>query len=308
MMQARVRERVRKNGMIGKRSRRALISISISISVSIAVTLAIGGCSSDSLPILPPLTESPTNRVAVGKWVWVDLVTQDLGRARKFYADLFGWTYDGDGRYIQILNEGKAIGGMITASDPERGSEWIGNLSVEDVDGSVALVKGLGGKLEAGPGDWPDRGRLAGVSDGEGAVLLLLRAEGGDPPDQEAAIGAWLWRELHTHDVKAAAEFYAQLAGYDFEKVDLDGRPYGLLSRDGAPRAGLVKAPDEVHPLWLPIVRVRNPEAVAERAEKLGGRIIMLHEEDAILIDPTGAPFGVRRWTRRDQAELESQR
>lgn len=266
------------------------------------------GCRSGDLPILPRLTASPTNATHVGQWVWVDLVTQDIGRARQFYGALFGWTFDGNDRYSRILNEGRAIGGMIPASDPERGSEWIGNLSVADVDASVAVVRDAGGKLEGGPLDAPNRGRLAGVTDPEGAMLLLLRAEGGDPPDEDAKLGDWLWRELHTHDVRGAARFYAALVGYDTEVVDLAGRPYGLLTRGGEPQAGLVKAPDEVHPLWLPIVRVRDPEAVAERASKLGGRIVMIHEQDAVLVDPTGAPFGVRRWTRRDKAELESQR
>ena len=86
-------------------------------------------------------------------------------------------------------------------------------------------------------------------------------------------------------------------------EVDLDGAPYRVLLDGDLPRAGIVEAPPDVNPLWLPYLRVDQIEGVASKAESLGARIVMQHEQSAILIDPTGAPFAIQVWNgpRREQ-------
>jgi predicted enzyme related to lactoylglutathione lyase len=274
-----------------------------------AIGLAIGSaCASTSLPRIPPVTEEPTQLVKPGKFVWVDLVTQDVANAKSFYGALFGWTFLGGDRYTQVLHDGTAIAGIVRAADPERGSEWVGNLSVADVDRAAALVSERGGVVEREPVNAPERGRLALVSDPEGALLLLLRASGGDPPDAEPTVGSWLWRELWTHDVDSAAAFYAALAGYEPETVEFRGHPYHVLKGSGVPRAGVVSAPPEVNPLWLPYVRVEDPGDTAARAATLGARIVMQDEHGAILVDPTGAPIGIQAWAGSDGQGAEGAR
>jgi len=267
--------------------------------------LAFGSaCASNAPPRLPPFTETPTQLVKEGKFVWQDLVTQDVAESRSFYGALFGWTFEEGGRYTQVLHEGVPIAGMLAAADPERTSEWIGNLSVRDVDRAAALVAERGGVVERGPVDAPVRGRLALVSDPDGALVLLVRASGGDPPDGEPGHGQWLWRELWTQNVAAAASLYVELAGYEVETVEHDGLPYHVLKDGSVPRAGMLEAPPEVNPLWLPYVRVNDAGATAARAEALGARIVLQDEASAILVDPTGAPIGVQVWEpRQDPAE-----
>ena len=166
------------------------------------VCLALGAaCATPAPPRIPPVTETPTQLTSPGKFVWNDLVTQDVERAKSFYGALFGWTFAADDdRYTRVLRDGTAIAGIVSAADPKRRSEWVGNLSVTDVDRAAALVREHGGVVERKPVDAPDRGRLAVVSDPEGALVLLLRTSSGDPPDAEPPIGSWLWRELWAHD------------------------------------------------------------------------------------------------------------
>ena len=256
-------------------------------------------CAPSSLPRIPPVTEKPTQLVKSGKFVWVDLVTQDVAEAKSFYGALFGWTFQDGDRYTPVLRDGVPIAGIVPARDPKRGSEWVGNLSVIDVDRSAALMTERGGTLERGPVDAPDRGRIALVSDSEGALVLLLRAKGGDPPDADPIVGGWLWWELWTHDVDAAMDLYSTLAGYEREIVDFRGQPYRVLRDAEARRAGVVAAPPEVNPLWLPYVRVEDAEATAARAVTLGARVVMQDELTAILVGPTGAAIGVGEWTGR---------
>jgi predicted enzyme related to lactoylglutathione lyase len=275
----------------------------------VAAGIALGtACASTPTLHLTPITQEPTQLVEPGKFVWVDLITQDVALARSFYGELFGWTFRSRDGYTEVLHDGTPIAGMVAATDPERGSEWLASLSVADVDRVSALASEGGGTVERGPLDVPDRGRLALVSDPEGALLLLLRASTGDPPDADALVGGWLWIELWTHDADAATRFYSELVGYEFEVLELDGHPYHVFVVGDEPRAGVVDAPPEVNPLWLPYVRVEDPEAIASRAEALGARVVMRDDQAAILVDPTGAPVAVQIWPSSDVSDTRVDR
>src|SRR5512138_1232346 len=63
-------------------------------------------------PELPPLTTASGNPRLPGKFVWADLVTDDVPAARKFYASLFGWTFRDLGDYTIASNEGRPLCGM----------------------------------------------------------------------------------------------------------------------------------------------------------------------------------------------------
>jgi len=262
-----------------------------------ALSLALAAaCASNAPPRLPPVTAEPTRLATAGKFVWVDLVTEDVAAARSFYGELFGWTFRGGDRYTEVLHQGQPIAGIVEAASGVGGARWVGNLSVADVDRAADFVREHGGVVAREPVDAPERGRLALVRDPEGALLLLLQSSSGDPPDAEPATGSWLWRELWTHDIAAATAFYTQLAGYEADLVELQGQSYPVLNAGGAPRAGLVAAPPEVHPQWLPYVRVADAEALATRAGELGARVVVRDANTAILVDPVGAPIGIQVW------------
>jgi predicted enzyme related to lactoylglutathione lyase len=268
----------------------------------------VAACATPELPRIPPLTPQPTRDAKIGKFVWLDLVTQDVAESKAFYGSLLGWSFRDDAGYTPIFHDGAMIAGMVQAADPERGSEWLSSLSVADVNRAAALVKERGGLVERVPVDAPDRGRLAVVSDPEGALLLLVRSTGGDPPDLPPPVGTWLWRELWSHDVAASLAFYAALAGHEADVADFRGQPYHVLRAGGRPRAGVVAAPPEVHPLWLPYVRVTDAEEVAARAERLGARVVLRQPGSAILVDPTGAPFGLQEWQGPGERQAETER
>jgi predicted enzyme related to lactoylglutathione lyase len=55
-------------------------------------------------------------------------------------------------------------------------SAWLPYIAVEDVDGTVARVEGLGGKVFMPPTDIPDVGRFSVLADPTGATIALLQA------------------------------------------------------------------------------------------------------------------------------------
>ncbi len=278
----------------------------------LAAALLLSACGT-SVVRVPPISPLPSAEVRTGQFVWYDLLTTDVAAARRFYGQLFGWTFqegeaDGSRVYTTILLDGRPIGGIAAAEDLEDGavnsSQWISNLSVANVDAAVEDVRRLGGTVAAEPRDLPDRGRIALVRDDQGALLALVRSTTGDPPVDRERVGGWLWTELWTRNADASASFYRGLVGYDAEPMEEGGgADYRVFRARGEPQAGLLTyALDAVQPNWLPYVLVNDPGALADRVEGLGGRVLLPPDPSrrngsvAIIADPTGAALTIQKW------------
>jgi predicted enzyme related to lactoylglutathione lyase len=285
------------------------------VPVALVVASVVGGCSGLRLS---PVTAEPTSQWIPGKFIWHDLITHDISAVKLFYAGVFGWRFEdlpGTDRYTLIRKDGRMIGGIAFSDRKVDGrpvSQWVGLMSVPDVDQAVAWVRQVGGRVYAGPRDIDDRGRLAIVGDPEGAVFGVVRTTGGDPPDRDPEVGEWLWNELWSDDREAAESVYSALVGYELDTQEVvAGRPYSVFERDGTPRAGLLvnPFPEEVSPLWLPYVRVASPEAVVGKVEGLGGQVLLPPDPEhrkgtvAIVADPTGAEVAIQKWPIEETAD-----
>jgi len=291
-----------------------------SVGLTCLLVLAVG-CSRTKKNV-PAITATPTGEYRVGAFVWYDLLTDDVPGVERFYGELFGWEFEGsfgdEGDFTLVSFQGTPIAGIVYAPPLESGesrARWVPSLSVADVDQAVAQLRRAGGMVYTEPHEVPDRGRLAVVGDPAGAILSLVRATGGDPADVDGPVGSWLWTELWTHDVEASVSFYSSLLGYEYEIVDLPVIPdYGVLTKDGEPRAGVRKLPwEQVMPNWLPYVRVDDPAAVAARVEGLGGRVLIAPSDTvragsvALIADPSGAAVALQKWP-LDDAERDGGR
>ncbi len=245
-----------------------------------------------------------------GKFVWHDLLTEDLPGVKKFYGELFGWTFVATEypRYTLIESGGQPIGGIVDVSARKTDineSQWISLLSVVDVDAAVKATREAGGTVHLSPKDIPGRGRLAVVSDPQGALVGYVRATGGDPPDKDPQYGDWMWTELWTADLKQASGFYSDLVSYEVDDTTiLDETEYTYFRRGETPRAGIIVNPHEegVRAHWLPYIRVADPVAAAARVEALGGKIIVPADQGtregsvAVVLDPSGAAVALQKW------------
>jgi predicted enzyme related to lactoylglutathione lyase len=283
----------------------------ICCAVIIVFLVVMGMCScSKRQVIVPRLTPEPTNMHLVGKFVWFDLFTNDLQTASHFYEELFGWSFHPaeSGRKIvdTITREGIPIANAIQINRKKnkvRKSRWLSYVSVKDVDRSAKFVEQHNGTIYRRPKELPNRGRVAVVKDPQGAVFAMLTVSGGDPPDEGMIQNFWMGSELWTSHMESALNFYHLLLGYEQQWVDVKrDSKYCLLVKDGQPRAGMVKIPgNDVKPNWVPYIAVEDVMAVADKAKRLGG--ILLIEPDktvregmvAIISDPNGAVFGVQQ-------------
>ena len=285
--------------------------------VVVLALLLLSGCAAgkkSSSLVLTPVTDTPTGIHHQGKFVWNDLLTDNVETAREFYGQLFGWTFTQQGRYTVVQSEGRNIGGMVELkANPEKPSaaRWLCTLSVDDVDAAVALFIDEGGTANEGPLELLNRGRGALVRDPQGAQLVLLHAKEGDPEDEEPAMMSWLWHELWSNNTEVSLAFYQKLAGYDYENYEDEATDYLILIKEDQWRAGIRFVDDsELEMRWVPVVRVVDTKAIAEKAEQLGGEIRVAPRPTesgsvALLVDPSGARVIIQSWTAPDEEEEE---
>ncbi|KAF0242603.1 MAG: hypothetical protein FD180_3833 [Planctomycetota bacterium] len=126
----------------------------------------------------------PDGPFAPGAFCWNELVSPDIGKAKQFYGELFGWTHKDvpmpmSGNYTLLQSEGTDVGGMFPKPPGAPGpAAWIGYVHVTDVDASSTQVKKLGGKLWSEPMDIPNVGRFSVCADSAGATFALYKAKG----------------------------------------------------------------------------------------------------------------------------------
>ena len=284
--------------------------------ISLLVVATLAACATATVD-LPAITDSPQGGHDAGRVVWHDLLTTTPAESRRFYAELFGWTFEKPGldlgfgsgeSYMLIRHNGKLIGGMFDATSLETEqnvSQWVTVLSTANVDSAVASARSAGAEIVTPPTDLATRGRLAVLRDPEGALFALLTAKGGDPAIDPPTLDGFLWSEVWTSDVGRATSFYESVLGYERDKRELPDtdKSYMVLASKGEPRAGVLQNPFVgERPVWVNYLRVADPAAVTARVEALGGRIILdaqardIGGTVAFIAGPSGAGIALQTW------------
>ena len=123
---------------------------------------------------------------APGTFSWPELGTTDQEGAKKFYTALFGWTANdtpmGPGETYTIFQKnGKDVGALYTlrAEQKQNGvpPNWGAYISVANADETAAKAKQLGGTLLMEPFDVMEHGRMAVITDPQGATFCLWQAK-----------------------------------------------------------------------------------------------------------------------------------
>ena len=115
---------------------------------------------------------------AHGNFYWNELMTRDAEKAKKFYADVIGWGFDGmempDGTYWVAKKKDKPVGGIFPLNDPKfKGvpESWMSYLAVDDVDARAKKAQANGAKLMQPIFDVPGVGRIAVLTEPGGARI-----------------------------------------------------------------------------------------------------------------------------------------
>lgn len=268
--------------------------------------------------------EAPTttreNRSAAnpqGAFIWYELITPDPDGAKAFYDAVVAWSIEPepmaemDYRMIGRADGGNAGGVMrLTDEMAAHGARptWLGYLYVVDLDAMVAAIEGDGGRALMPAFDVPGIGRIALVTDPQGAPFYVMKPTppAGRPdaasdvfsPDQPGRVS---WNELSTSDPVAARKFYTARFGWemgDFMDMGEMGE-YRFIDQAGTRIGALCSAMGGRPPKWRYYFRVPSIVAAKAAAERAGGAIVMGPHQvpggDWIVIgtDPQGAEFAL---------------
>jgi uncharacterized protein len=260
-------------------------------------------------PVLPPLTTVSGSPRLPGKFVWADLVTDDVAGAKKFYGQMFGWTFEQYGNYTIAAHDERPLAGMLQRARPtDRPGQprWFGYLSVASVSKAQRAVTDAGGKVLAPPQKFPNRGEQAVFADAEGAVFGVIKSSSGDPEDFLADPGDWIWIQLLSRDGRKAAEFYRAVGGYEIIENSTPGKLSDYVLAGGGYARATVRTirtdNEKARPNWLPFVRVKNVGESVALAKQLGGRALIGPKPEifdgkaAVIADPAGAAIGIMEW------------
>jgi len=112
-------------------------------------------------------------------FVHVELNTNDVAKARSFYAQLFDWKLEDmpmEGGSYTMINVGEGTGGGMM-KHPMAGapSMWLSYVLVSDIDAATKKVKALGGTVMKDKTEVMGMGWLAIIVDPTGAMLGLWK-------------------------------------------------------------------------------------------------------------------------------------
>ena len=245
-----------------------------------------------------------------GTFSWADNASTNHDAARAFYMDMFGWgkveAPMGDDQFYTMFTLDGAFTAGFAAMQPDMQAQgipsfWMNYVTVDDVDALAPRVEELGGKVEAGPFDVFDSGRMVVITDPTGAMLGLWQARNHIGAGIVNTVGAMCWNELITNDTDAAKTFYNALLGWEF----YGDEHYIHISNRGRNNGGMIKL-EHVPPCWLPYFHVADVEAGIARVQELGGSIVMGKQEApgtgwwALAKDPADAHFYMMQLIKAD--------
>ena len=259
---------------------------------------------------------------------WVDTSQPDPASALAFYSGLFGWEFENvmpegsEGEYFigRLHGSDVAAVGSIPAGAPPM-PLWNTYVWVDSADETASKAREAGGGVAMEPFDILDSGRMAVLTDPEGAAFFVWQAKSHKGAQVVNEHGSLNFNGLATRDPEGAKAFYGAVFGWKTLDLPagamwtlpgygdhLEERSPGLreqIAGMGGPEgfidvvAALNPIADddsETPPHWSVTFAVDDADATAEKVKELGGEIVSGPLDApwtrmAVIRDPQGATF-----------------
>ncbi|MEN2281587.1 VOC family protein [Algoriphagus sp. SE2] len=256
--------------------------------------------------VSPPISsEISTSKYTPGKIVWHDLASPDPESSARFYKSVFDWDAVpfGEGNdKVWVFRKGeKPVALMAYYKSENSTGEWIGAISVPDVEQASMTAKNNGGKILKKATNVDNRGVISFIQDPQGAHISLIKLTNGDPENKPAELNTFLGQELWSNEPSNSADFYTSVFGYTTSKANNAKIDYTIFKYGDQNCAGMLQNPaSNVRSHWVPYIRVADVNATVEKAKSAGAQVLISPSPDirngsvALLLDPTGAPLAVQ--------------
>ena len=240
----------------------------------------------------------------LGTFCWVDLTAFDIDMAESWYRELLGWSFDADGTSQGggwFSSEGESVAGVRKASDAMLRDKatpvWLSFVCVDDLDAMTVKATVLGGRVESAPEAVGERGRMAIISDPQGAQLGLWQPGTHAGAQRQGQPGSVCWNELNTPDLAASRRFYGELFGW--ELVSDGGSPEYVEVRQGEHGGAGMIASEGRSAHWMVYFAVDDVEARTQAVASSRGGVILPSRTIpgvgtfSVVSDPRGAVFAL---------------
>ncbi|UGY95113.1 VOC family protein [Streptomyces gobiensis] len=224
---------------------------------------------------------------------WADVTVPDLAAGKRFYGELFGWTFDEGsaeyGYYTQAFSDGKKVAAL---APPMPGGEewptaWTVYFASPDVDATAAKVREHGGQILLEPMTVGDFGRMLIAQDPGGVVFGVWQAGTHRGFEKKGEPGSFCWTEIATRDPDAADAFFPAVFPFGVKRMEdpaMDYKAWGIAGETVAGRFKMTPdMPAEMPPYTEVYFAVDNCDEAVATVTGLGGHVSF---------EPMDTPFG----------------
>jgi uncharacterized protein len=273
---------------------------------------------------------------------WVDTAQPDPEAILPFYSGLFGWVFEdvmpegSESRYFI----GRLGGGDVAAVGPlPEGAPpapmWNTYVWVASADEAASTARDAGGGVVMEPSDVMDSGRMAVLTDPEGASFCVWQAKDHKGAQVVNEHGSLNFNGLATRDPEGAKAFYGAVFGWETLALPagsmwtlpgygdhLEESTPGLreqIAQMGGPE-GFIDVVAALNPIanddsetpahWSVTFGIDDADAAAAKASELGGEVVAGPFDapwvrTALIKDPQGAAFVVSQFVAENK-DLEA--
>ncbi|MFJ5777637.1 VOC family protein [Streptomyces sp. NPDC093094] len=212
------------------------------------------------------MAENRASRCTEGVPCWVDAQLPDLEAGKRFYGELFGWTFEEwYGGSALALKGGEPVAALAHKADGRMPTVWTVYFATPDAGTLARRIREAGGQVVAVPMPFGGLGTVALVADPDGAVFGLWEPGGHPGFGVRDEPGTFAWAQLYARDTAAANAFYGGL----FHDA--------LFGPEAAPDFGRAPVTDvfpaEMPPHFLVHFLVEDCGAALAEVNRLGGRV-----------------------------------
>jgi len=231
-----------------------------------------------------------------GRFIWHELLCSDTTAATFFYSRILSWKgqpFSPGSPYLMFTGpDGRPLAGAMRLSEEARAqgtsAHWRGYIGAADVDAVLAQAVRLGARVLQPAQDVPAVGRVALLTDPEGALFGLYRPLPVAVAAEPAGRG-FAWNELAARNRESALAFYRRLFGWQLRApIDMGGGfHYQNFGFGGEDLGGAYSIPPDraMPPAWCPYATSASADDTAARVVAAGGQICH---------GPIGVPGGGR--------------
>ncbi|MER7919270.1 MULTISPECIES: VOC family protein [unclassified Streptomyces] len=222
---------------------------------------------------------------------WLDAQLSDVEGGKRFYGDLFGWSFwEGEAGSVWAGLDGRPVAQLGRKADGRMPTVWTVYFATPDIQTLARRLTAAGGRLVVPPYPVAELGRAALAADPEGAVFGLWQARRHPGFGRRHKPGTFVWAELYTRDTTGANTFYGGLFHH------------ALFAPGADPDFGRADVTDvfpaEMPPHILAHFRVSALDETLGTVQRLGGRVQVPPFEAsygrvAVVTDNQGASFAL---------------